>query len=149
MITKETIDEVRTSHAVLMKIEKEYEEVELRIRNQRIRFENSVNAILYDRAVEDYMRMKIRRRDRRKAQETETEFHFDIGNGFVEVHGVWESFSGARYYSKDGFMIPFDDLPDIEQRNGNDIFKEYYVRNIQDFKNNLKKTTGRKINEEQ
>lgn len=139
MITKETIDDVRASHAVMMKIEKEYKEVELRIRNQRIRFENSVNAILYDRAVEDYMRMKIRRRERRKAHETETEFHFDTGNGFVEVHGVWESFDGARYYSKDGFMIPFDDLPDIEQRNGNDIFKGYYVRNIQDFKNNITK----------
>lgn len=135
MITKETIDEIRASHAVLLKIEKEYEEVELRIRNQRIRFENSVNAILYDHAVEDYMRMKIRR----KAHETETEFHFDTGNGFVEVHGVWESFDGARYYSKDGFMIPFDGLPDTEQRNGNDIFKEYYVRNIQDFKNNITK----------
>lgn len=146
-ITKETVDEIRAAHATITKAKKEYEAMELPIRNQHIRFKNSVKEIICDPAVDGYMRMKIRHRNKRKADEIETEFYFNLGNGFVEIHGVWESFSGGCYWSEDGFMIPFDALPDIAQRNGNDIFKEYYVRNIRDFKNNITKGGGNAVSQ--
>jgi len=136
MSIAEDLKNLKDGRAVALEAERVFEKALQPLREQRIEFEIKVKELLFSLQRRNYMLRKINVHSRRVPKSTEltSEFLYDLKNGFVVVYGrhpEWHWNNGG-VSTKCGFIIPFDDLAEIEATGGNDIIQKYWAADVRD-----------------